>query len=80
MDDARQSLPASEIEALCLVALQRSVGLKHIHYAKIRPYNGPKSWTWELETAGPNAGPKALVDAMPAVHRLQQELDLDLDG
>jgi hypothetical protein len=56
--------------------LRRRVGLKDLTYVKIRSYNGPKGWTWELEKAGPDAE-GALADAMYVVHELQQEFDLD---
>ena len=73
----RAKLNAAEIEARCLEALRRRLGLRGLTYTKIRPYNGPKRWTWELDEAGPAAA-GALSDSMDVVHELQQEFDLDL--
>ena len=72
----RAKLTAAEIEARCLKALRRRLGLKGLTYARICPYSGPKGWTWELDEAGPDAA-GALTDAMDAVRELQQEFDLD---
>ena len=46
----------------------------------IRPYSGPKSWTWELDRIEPEVGPTQIkfVDVATVVARLQQQYDLDL--
>ena len=72
----RTKLTAAEIETRCLRALKRSMGLHDITYVKIRPYSGPKSWTWELADAGPDAGTDALWYADTEIKKLQGEFDL----
>jgi hypothetical protein len=72
----RERLTAVEIEARCVAALKKLPGLKSVRYARIRPCEGPKSWTWEMYEAGHNVGMGALKDAMlygricPWVHAL----------
>jgi Fe-S-cluster formation regulator IscX/YfhJ len=46
----------------------------------IRPYSGPKSFTWELDSIEPEVGPtqSKFVDVATVVVQLQQQYDLDL--
>jgi hypothetical protein len=71
----RVRLTAAEIEALCVDGLNKLPGLQSIQYAKIRPYKGDMSWTWELE-ADPSSGPMALAGAEAVINKLQNEFDL----
>jgi hypothetical protein len=73
----RKKLPAQEIEALCVAALKCCMGLHEVISAKIRPYRGEKSWTWELRSVDPEPPKLALEDAMPEINKLQQLFDLD---
>jgi hypothetical protein len=76
--DERAQLAASEIEAELLVALQNLPALHDIQSVIIRPYSGPKSWTWELDRIEPELGPPVeYADAATVVGRLQLEYDLD---
>ncbi len=77
--EARKRLTAKEIEALCLAALKTRPGLMDIQYVKIHHYLGPRSWTWELEEVGPDAGELALKDAMSEINKLQGMFDLVAD-
>lgn len=74
----REPLTAAEIEARCVAALNKLPGLSTIQYAKIRPYKGDNSWTWELE-ADPSSGALALAGAEPVINQLQNEFDLKSD-
>ena len=74
----REPLTAAEIEARCVAALNKLPGLATIQYAKIRPYKGENSWTWELE-ADPSSGALALAGAEPVINQLQNEFDLKSD-
>ena len=73
-------LPASEIEKLLLDALRRLPTLRNTQSVTIRPYSGPKGWSWELDRIEPNVGPKqfAFAEVTNVVARLQQQYDLDL--
>jgi hypothetical protein len=71
--DERPQLGASEIEA----ELQKLPALHDIQSVSIRPYSGPKSWTWEVEL-GPQQIGFAGVETV--VGRLQQQYDLDPDA
>jgi hypothetical protein len=73
----RERLTAVEIEARCVAVLKKLPGLKRIRYARICPYKGSKSWTWEMYEAGPDIGEIAVRDAMPEINRLQSECDLE---
>jgi hypothetical protein len=73
----RERLTAVEIEARCVAVLKKLPGLKRIRYARIRPYKGSKSWTWEMYEAGPDIGEIAVRDAMPEINKLQSEFDLE---
>ena len=52
MVDERPRLPASEIEKLLLDALRRLPTLRNTQSVTIRPYSGPKGWSWELDSPG----------------------------
>jgi hypothetical protein len=76
----RPRLIASEIEEELLAELQKLPMLHDTQSVTIRPYSGPKSWTWELDRIEPELGPTQIkfVDAATVVARLQQQYDLDL--
>jgi hypothetical protein len=78
--DERPRLPASEIEKLLLDALRRLPTLRNTQSVTIRPYSGPKGWSWELDRIEPNVGPKqfAFAEVTNVVAQLQQQYDLDL--
>jgi hypothetical protein len=80
MVDDRPRLAASEIEAVLRAALQKLPSLRSTKSARIRPYSGPKSWTWELDRIEPEVGPQQskFADVTGVVARLQQQYDLDL--
>ena len=73
----RPRLAASEIEAVLRAALQKLPSLRGTKFVRIRPYSGPKSWTWELDSIEPEVGPE-FADVPDVVARLQQRYDLDL--
>ena len=81
MVDERPQLAASEIEAELLVELQKPT-LHDTQSVTIRPYSGPKSWTWELDRIEPEVGPEQskFADVTNVVARLQQQFDLDLSA
>jgi hypothetical protein len=72
----RKRLKSAEIEAFCVRVLQTQIGLKHVTYAKIRPYTGEKSWTWELCEAGPDVTQMTLDQAESVIAELQGDYDL----
>ena len=72
----RDKLNKRELEELCLTALRNTTGLKHLEYVVIGPYSGPKSWSWDLVAAGPDAASQALENAIHEIHVLQQKFDL----
>jgi hypothetical protein len=80
MVDERPRLTASEIEQELLAAMRKLPTLHDIQSVTIRPYSGPKSWTWQLDRIEPEVGPEqsrfASVTLVTA--RLQQQYDLDL--
>jgi hypothetical protein len=78
--DERPRLTASEIEAQLLAELQKLPSLRDTQSVRIRPYSGPKGWTWELDSIEPEVGPTQIkfVDVATVVARLQQQYDLDL--
>jgi hypothetical protein len=78
--DERPRLNTSEIEAQLLAELQKLPSLHDTQSVTIRPYSGPKSWTWELDRIEPEVGPTQIkfVDMATVVARLQQQYDLDL--
>jgi hypothetical protein len=81
MLDDRPRLDASEIEAVLRAALQKLPSLRDTQSVTIRPYSGPKSFTWELDRIEPEVGPEQskFADVTAVVARLQQEYDLDLN-
>ena len=80
MVDERPRLAASEIEAVLRAALQKLPSLRSTKSVRIRPYSGPKSFTWELDSIEPEVGPtqSKFVDVATVVVQLQQQYDLDL--
>ena len=78
--DERPRLTASEIEAQLLAELQKLPSLRDTQSVRIRPYSGPKGWTWELDSIEPEVGPPQIkfIDIATVVARLQQQYDLDL--
>ena len=80
MVDERPRLATSEIEAVLRAALQKLPTLRNTRSVTIRPYSGPKSWTWELDRIDPEVGPEQskFADVTGVVARLQQQYDLDL--
>jgi hypothetical protein len=80
MVDERPRLAASEIEEELLRELQKQPTLHDTQSVTIRPYSGPKSWSWELDSIEPEVGPdqNQFADVTDVVARLQQQFDLDL--
>jgi hypothetical protein len=80
MVDERPRLAAAEIEEELLRELQKQLTLHDTQSATIRPYSGPKSWTWELDRIEPEVGPEQskFADVTHVVALLQQQYDLDL--
>jgi hypothetical protein len=78
--DERPGLTASEIEAQLLAELQKLPSLRDTQSVRIRPYSGPKGWTWELDSIEPEVGPTQIkfIDIATVVARLQQQYHLDL--
>jgi hypothetical protein len=80
MMDERPRLTALEIEEELLRELQKLPTLQNTQSVTIRPYSGPKKWTWELDRIEPEIGPEQnkFVDVTAVVAQLQQQFDLDL--
>jgi hypothetical protein len=80
MVDERPRLAASEIEAVLRAALQKLPSLRSAKSVRIRPYSGPKSFTWELDSIKPEVEPtqSEFADVATVVGQLQQQYDLDL--
>jgi len=80
MLDERPRLVAPEIEEELFPELQKLATLRDTQSVTIRPYGGPKSWTWELDRIEPEVGPEQskFADVTAVVGRLQQQYDLDL--
>ena len=78
--EERPRLTALELEEQLLLELQRLPSLRDTQSVTIRPYSGPKGWTWELDRIEPEVGPKqfAFAGVAAVVARLQQQYDLDL--
>jgi hypothetical protein len=55
--DERPRLTASEIEAQLIAELHKLPSLRDTQSVRIRPYSGPKGWTWELDKIEPDVGP-----------------------
>jgi hypothetical protein len=41
----------------CIAELQKLPILRDTQSVRIRPYSGPKDWTWELDRIEPEVGP-----------------------
>ena len=80
MANQRPKLAASEIESVLRAALQKLPSLRGTKAVRIRPYSGPKSFTWEVDRIEPEVEPvqSEFVDMTNAIARLQQDYDLDL--
>jgi hypothetical protein len=78
--DERPRLTALEIEEQLLLELQMRPSLRDTQSVRVRPYSGPKAWTWELDRIEPEVGPTQIkfVDVATVVAQLQQQYDLDL--
>ena len=76
----RRRLTAPEIEAQLIAMLQKLPSLRDTQSVTIRPYSGPKGWTWELDRIEPEVGPTQIkfVDLATVVGQLQQQYDRDL--
>ena len=72
----RQLRTKSELEELCLMALQGHLGLNHLDHVEIGPYSGPESWTWSVLEAGPNIAGPDLKEAVAAARAFQENFDL----
>jgi hypothetical protein len=62
-----------------LAELLKLPTLHDTQFVMIRPYSGPKGWTWELDRIEPEVGPeqRKFADVTGVVARLQQQFDLD---
>ena len=78
--EGKQRLIVLELEEQLIAELQRLPSLRDTQSVRVRPYSGPKGWTWELDRIEPEVGPTQIkfVDVATVVGRLQQEYDLDL--
>lgn len=72
----RQLRTKSELEELCLMALQGHLGLNHLDTVEIGPYSGPESWTWKMLLAGPDIPERDRVEAADVARVFQQNFDL----
>jgi hypothetical protein len=80
MVEERPRLTAPEIEEELLAELQKLPSLRGTKSARIRPYSGPKSFTWEVDKIEPEVEPvqSEFVDLATVVGQVQQQYDLDL--
>jgi hypothetical protein len=80
MANERPQLPASEIVDELLAELQKLPSLHDTQSVTIRPYSGPKNFTWELDRIEPEVEPvqSEFVDLATVVGQVQQQYDLDL--
>jgi hypothetical protein len=80
MVNERPRRTASEIEGQLIAELQKRPSLRDTQSVRIRPYSGPKGWTWELDSIEPEVGPtqSKFADIETVVGQLQQQYDLDL--
>jgi hypothetical protein len=78
--DERRRLTALELEEQVLLELRRLPSLHDTQSVRVRPYSGPKGWTWELDRIEPEVGPTQIKfsDVATVVAQLQQQYDLDL--
>jgi hypothetical protein len=75
MANQRPRLAASEIEGELLRELQKLPTLHDTQSVRIRPYSGPRNWTWELDNIEPEVGgpeQSKFADVTTLVARLQQ--------
>jgi hypothetical protein len=72
----RQLRTKSELEELCLMALQGHVGLNHLDYVKIGPYSGTERWTWKMLEVGTNISEPDLKEAIEGARAFQENFDL----
>jgi hypothetical protein len=77
MANQRPRLAASEIETVLRAALQKLSSLRGTKSLRIRPYSGPKGFTWQLDGIEPEVGPE-FADVPDVVARFQRQYDLDL--
>jgi hypothetical protein len=70
--EERPRLTALEIEEQLFLELQRVPSLRDTQSVRVRPYSGPKGWTWELEKIEPEVRPTQIkfVDLATVVGRL----------
>ena len=80
MADQRPRLAASEIAEELLREMQKMPTLHNTQSVRIRPYSGPRNWTWEVDNIEPEVGPEQskFADVTIVVARFQQQYDLDL--
>jgi len=69
-------LTASEIEEELLVELQKLPTLHNTQSVTIRPYSGPKSFTWELDSIEPEVGPEQIAEVTNVVARFVPSRDI----
>jgi hypothetical protein len=81
MANQRPKLAASEIESVLRATLQKLPSLRGTKAVRIRPYSGPRGFTWEVDRIEPEVEPvqSEFVDMTNAIARLQQHYDLDLN-
>ena len=74
MANERPQLPASEIVDELLAELQKLPSLHDTQSVTIRPYSGPKNFTWELDRIEPEVEPvqSEFVDLATVVGQLQR--------
>ncbi len=72
----RQLRTKTELEELCLMALQGHLGLNHLDFVKIGPYSGLEGWTWNVLEAGPNIRETELKEAVDVARVFQENFDL----
>jgi hypothetical protein len=80
MANQRPKLVASEIEAVLRAALQKLPSLRGTQAVRIRPYSGPKSFTWEVDKIKPEVESvqSEFIEMTTVIGQLQQKYDLDL--
>jgi hypothetical protein len=72
----RQLRTKSELEELCLMALQGHLGLNHLDYVKIGPCSDTEIWTWKVLEAGRNVPESDLKEAVDVARAFQEHFDL----
>jgi hypothetical protein len=73
MANQRPKLAASEIESVLRAALQKLPSLRGTKAVRIRPYSGPRGFTWEVDRIEPEVEPvqSEFVDMTNAIARLR---------